>query len=68
MTVQDVTQLILRPDAPTSLLAFLMPGIDVTREKLFTAVTEVEKLAEWTGSRLNKAWAWRQRSQQGESY
>jgi hypothetical protein len=46
---------------------FLMPEIEVTREKLFDAVTEVEKLAEWIESRLDKAWDWRQRSQSGES-
>lgn len=38
---------------------FLLPAIEITREKLFSALDEVEKLAEYIETRLDKAYEWR---------
>ena len=36
------------------------PTIEVTREKLFSAIQETETLADWIEGRMDKAWEWRQ--------
>jgi hypothetical protein len=36
------------------------PAIKVTRENLFAAIQETEKLADWIDGRLEKAWKWRE--------
>lgn len=38
---------------------FLLPAVEVTRAKLFGALDEVEKLAEYIESRFGKAFEWR---------
>ncbi|QDK35964.1 hypothetical protein [Sphingomonas sp. IC081] len=47
-----------------SLASFLMPSIRVTRETLFSALAEVEKLANWIEGRTEQAaeWVRRQRA------
>jgi hypothetical protein len=35
------------------------PTIEVTREKLFSAIQETETLADWIEGRMVKAWEWR---------
>jgi hypothetical protein len=40
----------------------LTPSIEVTADTLFSAIDEVEKLADWIDSRLDRAWAWRERA------
>jgi hypothetical protein len=40
------------------LSTFLMPAIDVTRDKLFAALKEVESLADFIEGRSGKAWDW----------
>jgi len=42
-----------------SLSAFLMPSIEITREKLFVAMKQVEMFAEWIETRMDKAQSWR---------
>jgi hypothetical protein len=42
--------------------AFLAPSVEITSEALFAAIAHVDKLAEWIDGRLDKAWAWRERS------
>jgi hypothetical protein len=37
------------------------PGIEVGREALLAAIGEVEKLADWIGPRLDRAWEWQSR-------
>jgi hypothetical protein len=44
---------------PNSLLA---PQIVITKESLFAAIEQVEKLAAFIDSRMNTAWDWRQRN------
>jgi len=44
---------------PRSILA---PSIEITSDALFAAIEHVEKLADWIDSRLDKAWAWRERT------
>jgi len=45
-------------ESPSS---FLVPTIDVTREKLFAAIDEVERLADYIESRLDRVTSWRLR-------
>jgi hypothetical protein len=45
-----------------SMSTFMMPALHVTRSKLFSALEEVEKLADYIERRLDKAWSWRARS------
>ena len=45
--------------------SFLNPNVSITREKLFTAIDEVEKLAAYIDNRLDRAEAWRQRQSNG---
>ncbi len=35
------------------------PTIEVTREKLFSAIQEAETVADWIEGRMEKAWEWR---------
>jgi hypothetical protein len=42
------------PDA-----VFTAPSLKITRENLFSAVVEIEHLADWIEGRLEKAWEWR---------
>jgi hypothetical protein len=44
----------------------LTPSVAVTSEMLFTAIDNVEKLAEWIDGRLDKAWARRTRTAAGQ--
>jgi hypothetical protein len=36
------------------------PTLEVTREKLFSAIEETERLADWIEGRMGKAWEWRE--------
>jgi hypothetical protein len=38
---------------------FTAPNLKVTRDNLFAAIAEIEKLADWIDGRLDKAWEWR---------
>lgn len=49
-------------ESEESASAFMMPTLHVTRSKLFSALEEVEKLADYIERRLDKAWSWRARS------
>jgi len=40
---------------------FLMPSVKITREALFTAVDEVERLADWIDGQMGKVDEWRRR-------
>lgn len=40
----------------------LAPSIEVTSHMLFAALDNVEKLGDWIDGRLDRAWAWRERS------
>jgi hypothetical protein len=40
--------------------SLFLPALEVTREKLFSAIEETEKLADWIEGRMGKAWEWRQ--------
>jgi hypothetical protein len=42
------------PDA-----SFTAPSLKITRDNLFSAVAEIEHLADWIEGRLEKAWEWR---------
>jgi len=42
--------------------SFLKPNIKISSETLFAALEHAEKLAEWIDSRLDRAWAWRERA------
>jgi hypothetical protein len=48
---------------PASL--FMMGEIQVTKDRLFAAISEVEKLAEWIDGRMDKAMEWRERQARG---
>lgn len=39
--------------------SFLNPNLQITREKLFAAIGEVEKLSDWIEANLSRAEAWR---------
>jgi len=54
---QECESLIEEDGTATS--SFLTPGLEVTRNTLFTAIEHVEKLAEWIESRMDKAADWR---------
>lgn len=41
--------------------SFLNPAVDISREKLFAAIGEVEKLAEWIEENRERAQEWRDR-------
>jgi hypothetical protein len=43
----------------TAVSSFLAPNVTITREALFAAVDQVEKLAEWIEGRMDKATDWR---------
>ena len=40
--------------------SFFVPTLEITRDKLFSAIEESEKLADWIEGRMGKAWEWRQ--------
>lgn len=42
--------------------SFLKPSIKISSETLIAAIDNVEKLADWIDSRLDRAWAWRDRA------
>jgi hypothetical protein len=42
--------------------SFLTPSIKISSETLSPAIDHVEKLADWIDSRLDRAWAWRERA------
>jgi hypothetical protein len=44
---------------PGSLASFLLPTIKVTRENLFAALDQVERLGEWVEQQMDKIWEWR---------
>jgi hypothetical protein len=50
-----------------SLASFLMPSIRVTRETLFSALAEVEKLADWIEGRTEQATEWVRRQRAASS-
>ena len=41
--------------------SYFVPMLEVTQEKLFAAIEEVDKLADWIDGRMDKAWEWRRR-------
>jgi hypothetical protein len=45
--------------------SFLAPSIKISPETLSAAIDHVEKLADWIDSRLDRAWAWRERAGPG---
>jgi len=47
--------------------SFLNPSVEISREKLFAAIGEVEKLAEWIDENLGRAQAWRKRQRDIEA-
>jgi hypothetical protein len=50
-----------------SLASFLMPSIRVTRDALFAAIDEVEKLADWIDARMGQAHVWRRQQRAAPS-
>jgi hypothetical protein len=46
-------------DDGTAASSLLMPSVEVTREGLFAAIEQVEKLADWIEGRMDKAADWR---------
>jgi hypothetical protein len=48
-------------DAGGNIDSFFAPAVQVTRERLFSAIDEVEKLAEWVDANLHRVTDWRQR-------
>lgn len=50
------------PEWKDGIPSYLLPEVEVTREKLFRALEEVEKLADYIESRIGKADEWRMRS------
>jgi hypothetical protein len=43
-----------------SLASFFEPEVEISREKLFSAILEVEKLADFIDARIDRAYEWRQ--------
>jgi hypothetical protein len=48
-------------DAGGNIDSFFAPAVQVTRERLFSAIDEVEKLSEWVDANLHRAADWRHR-------
>lgn len=48
------------PREPGSLSWFVMPRVKITRDNLFEALSEVDTLADWIDSRLDKVREWRE--------
>jgi hypothetical protein len=40
--------------------SLFLPALEVTPNKLFSAIEEAERLADWIESRMGKVWEWRQ--------
>lgn len=55
----DADELERMPDLESASLSFLAPSINVTRDRLFTALDEVDKLADWIEDNIGRARAWR---------
>lgn len=53
----------VRDDGPAakggSLASFFEPEVEISREKLFSAILEVEKLADFIDARIDRAYEWR---------
>jgi hypothetical protein len=41
------------------LSSLFAPAVDINRQNLFAAITEIEKLADWIDTRGDKIWEWR---------
>lgn len=42
--------------------SYFAPMLEITKDKLFEASYEIEKLASWIEGRMDKAWEWRRRA------
>jgi len=42
--------------------SYFAPMLEITKDKLFEASHEIEKLANWIEGRMDKAWEWRRRA------
>ena len=42
--------------------SYFAPMLEITKDKLFEASYEIEKLANWIEGRMDKAWEWRRRA------
>ena len=58
----DADELEEIPNIESASFSFLAPSINVTRERLFAALDEVDKLADWIEENINRARSWRKKS------
>lgn len=47
--------------------SFFAPSVEVSREALFSAIEQIEQLADYIDRRMDKAWAWKQKASARDS-